>query len=343
MTLRAALEQQARSNASLGSPFTARILHLLAQRLTPGTELTDRLFHWPGELGPLGQSVPLRLLAGLHALVLTGACPELVAVYPPHPAPEEDDRLWAALESALHEQSTLLHHWLDNPPQTNEVRRAVVMIAAGHFLASHFDLPFRMLELGASGGLNLMWDRFALMLPDGQMGPADAQVVLRPDWRGDLPKQAAHAPVILDRRGVDISPLNVRNTDDALRLQSYLWADQPERLDRTRAVIGVFDAKVDQGDAVDWLADQLTRTAPDHLTLIYHTIAWQYFPTETQTRCLSAIKAAGRRGPVAHLSMEADEHIGKGAAITLTLWPDGQRLTLGRVDFHGRWIDWAAP
>lgn len=37
--------------------------------------------------------------------------------------------------------------------------------------------------------------------------------------------------------------------------------------------------------------------------------------------------------------MEADG--GEGAALDLTLW-DGTRRdwSLGRTDFHGRWIDW---
>lgn len=34
---------------------------------------------------------------------------------------------------------------------------------------------------------------------------------------------------------------------------------------------------------------------------------------------------------------------GDGPALTLTIWPGGTTLPLGRVDFHGRWIDWRAP
>ncbi len=64
MTLRAALRDQARNNDALGSPFTARVLRLLAERMQPGTALTDRMFTWPGDIGPFGDSVPLRLLGG---------------------------------------------------------------------------------------------------------------------------------------------------------------------------------------------------------------------------------------------------------------------------------------
>ena len=138
-------------------------------------------------------------------------------------------------------------------------------------------------------------------------------------------------------------PMDITSPDDLLRMSSYLWADQPERLARSKAVAAIFDAQVDQGDAAAWLEAQLDNVAPDHLTLIYHTIAWQYFPADTQSRCLAAIEAAAQRGPIAHLSMEADDRQSEGAAITLTLWPEGRKLTLGRVDFHGRWVDWSAP
>lgn len=340
MTLRAAFEVQADNNARLDSPFTARVLRIAGATLAPGAPLTDRMFDWEGNVGAFGQSLPLRLLAGLHALVLTGECPALVAIYPPNPTPG-DDQIADALRIAITDHAATLDHWLDLPPQTNEVRRAAVMVAAGHWLAAQYDVPMRVYELGASAGLNLMWDQFALKAGDVWLGSKDAPVLLTPEWHGDLP--TGTLPHVLSRRGVDLMPMDITDPKDLLRMSSYLWADQPERLARSKAAASIFDAHVDQGDAAGWLEAQLDNVAPDHLTLIYHTIAWQYFPDETQSRCLAAIDAAAQRGPIAHLSMEADDRQGEGAAITLTLWPEGRKLTLGRVDFHGRWVDWSAP
>jgi len=138
MSLSDAFRIQAINNERLGSPFTARVLGLLGARLKRGTTLTDRLFDWGGNIGASGQSVQLRLLAGLHALVLADDCPALSKVYPPNDAPD-DDALWTAINTALSENSDTLNRWLDNPPQTNEVRRASVIIATGHWLASDMD------------------------------------------------------------------------------------------------------------------------------------------------------------------------------------------------------------
>jgi hypothetical protein len=338
VNLRTAFTEQADNNAALGSPFTARVLRLLATRIAPGTPLTDRLFTWPGNIGSYGASLPLRLLGGLHALALSGQAPGLARVYPPHKA--GDEALWQAVSEAMDLHPGLLERWLDNPPQTNEVRRASALIAAGHLLTSRFGLPIVLSELGASAGLNLMWDLYALVLDGKRFGPGDAVLNLAPAWQGPRPPVAA--PRIVERRGVDIQPLDPHDPEDALRILSYIWADQPERLDRTRSAMRAATARVDRADAAGWLEHRLSTDRPGRLHIVFHTIAWQYFPPDTQSRCKAALARAGnsatRENPLVHLSMEADGS--EGAALEMQIWPEGEKTQLARVDFHGRWIKW---
>ena len=100
---------------------------------------------------------------------------------------------------------------------------------------------------------------------------------------------------------------------------------------------------VDQADAADWLATRLANPSPGCCHMIYHTIAWQYFPPKVKSACTTSIESAGvhatAQTPLAWFSMEADES-SPGAAMTLRLWPGDVRFDLGRVDFHGRWVDW---
>ncbi len=344
MKLREAFLSQAASNRSLGSPFTARVLEVLAESFTPGTSLADRLLTWEAEdIGPGGASLPLRVLGGLHALVLLGKDAGLTSVYPPAAAPA-DEVLQRAIQMALQAHEGFLNDWINTAPQTNEVRRSAAMIAAGHYLQARFDLPVETYELGASGGLNLHWDQYALQHPGGQAGAAEPALMLMPDWDGDgLP---AEAPTVIARQGVDLNPLDPSDPDDALRLMAFLWADQPERMERTRAAMSVAETRVDAGDASAWLEGKLTDLTPGRLHLVYHTVAWQYFPQDTKDRCLTAMRNAGATAetPLARLSMEADDlsgPAGQGAALTLTLWPGEVEVPLGRIDFHGRWIRWA--
>lgn len=221
------------------------------------------------------------------------------------------------------------------------MRRSAPLIAAAHWLTAHFGLPLVLSELGASAGLNLLWDNYALQIGDRTFGSADPALTLTPDWTGSVPPLAP--PTILDRRGTDLNPLDP--VTDRLRLLSYIWPDQPDRIARTRTALDLaarLRPTVDRADAADWLETRLAHPAPGALHLVFHTVAWQYFPPATQTRALAALETAGTESPVARLSMEADGQ-SPGAALTLTFWPGGKTVPLGRADFHGRWIDWTAP
>jgi len=154
------------------------------------------------------------------------------------------------------------------------------------------------------------------------------------------------APVFSGRRGADLTPLDPADPSDVLRLCAYLWPDQPERLARTRAALAVARPMVDTADAADWLHSRLRTPCGGRLHLIYHTVAWQYFPGKVQDRARGLIEAAGRLAtpdaPIAWLGMEADG-TARGAGVTLRLWPGDSRITLGRADFHGRWVEWQDP
>lgn len=331
--------QQAEACQRLGSPFMHRMLTLCGERLSPGHPVTDRLIAWDGDATALGAAIALRFAGALHALVLTGQDTDLAAAYPPNEV--DDDTLWHAIETAMTAHQLHIMHWLDSAPQTNEVRRSAAMIAATQILANRFpDLPFRISELGASAGLNLFFDRYALALPDGTTrGATDPVITLTPNWTGPLPPDGTIA--VTDRRGVDLNPLSPDDAEARLRLKSYTWPDQPDRLARLDAALAIATPVVDRGDAAAWLADRLATPTPGQIDLVFHTIAWQYFPSSTDAACRSALDAAGARAtpdaPLAHLWVEAEPGK-KLATVRLTVW-SGDRvpevLEMGEMNPHG--------
>jgi hypothetical protein len=343
--VRDAFRQQAQSCAALGSPLMARLMAGLADALAPGNPVSDAILGWAGDPASRADSVPLRLAGGLHALVLSGQDPDLAAAY----AIPGADPTAAALAAIQRHPVTLLG-WLTSPPQTNEVRRSAVLIATAQWLTERFGLPLILSELGASAGLNLLWDHYALAVSGQTFGPPDPALTLTPDWTGPLPPAATPAatPHVIARRGVDLNPPDP--ITDRLRLLAYLWADQPDRIARTRAALDLaadLRPPVDRGDAGAWLKTRPAVPQDGALHLVFHTVAWQYFPPETRTLALKALDRAGAKAtegaPLARLGMEADGTTEPGAALTLTLWPGEEVITLGRADFHGRWINWIAP
>lgn len=337
---------QAQSCRALGSPFTADVLTICAGLLTLDTPVMKLIDGWDGDLSSAGHSVPLRLAGGFHALVLTRQDAMLAGLYPPNAMPSSDI-LAAALTAALKAHSEFLIDWMQSAPQTNEVARSAPLLAAGHFLGARFKMPLRLLELGASAGLNSFWDEISLDLNGQSFGPNQSALTLSPTWTGAPPQMAdlkIHA-----RSGVDLNPLDARNPKHRLRLMAYLWPDQPDRLERMQSALTLAEAnppELAKADAIAWLVAQLAEPAPNVATVIYHTIAWQYFPAAQQREGTALIENMGARAtneaPLAWLSLEADGQ-DPGAAFTLRLWPGNHTVVLGRADFHGRWVDWKAP
>ncbi|WP_187429404.1 hypothetical protein ROLI_031840 [Roseobacter fucihabitans] len=342
MSLAEAFAQQAASCEKLGSPFMGQLLRLLAVHWPMGTRLDARLAQFDGDIGPAGASLPLRIAGGLHALVLSNRAARLQAVYPPQKV--SDATLLQAVLEALAASEDFMLDWVESPPQTNEVRRSAALLSGACVAAEHFDLPFILSELGASGGLNLMWDDYAVALPALTLGAQDPVLTLAPEWTGAPPPRKM--PVVAGRAGVDLNPLDPSDPDDVLRLTAYLWPDQPHRLALTHAAARNMTAPIARGDAIDWLATRLATAPEGHVHLIQHTVAWQYFPPDAQNRGTALIEAAGRKAtaakPLAWLAMESDgDRSGAiGAALTLRLWPGDIAYDLARVDFHGRWVKW---
>lgn len=337
--MRAAFAEQAKWCDKLGSPFTAELCRLCAHDLDNATATGRKLLAWPGDPSPMTDSLPLRLAGGFHALVLRGAAPELAQTYPPDFA----DDLAAALASTLRRHDAFLESWIDSPPQTNEVGRAGVLMPGLMQAAIRFGLPIALFELGASGGLNLNLDRFAYDLGGRAAGDPASKVRIAPEWQG-LPPMIAKV-AISRRQGVDRAPVDPVAQRE--RLLAYIWADQRERIARTKAALDIAAAhppRVDRADAADWLEENLA-LAPEKgvLRVVMHSITYQYFSADTQARVDARIRAAGRRasesGPLAWLRMEKDS-LDQGHSLRLMTFPGGEDRLLAYCHAHGSWIAW---
>jgi hypothetical protein len=345
--VRDAFAVQEKACAALGSPFTARLMRIIGARLKPDNEVGRAILSWPGDPSPAADSVPLRLAGALHALVLSDADHPLHSVYPPDQSLLSDDAVWSGVETTLEGDAAVLLKWLQQAPQTNEVRRSSGIFAGLNAIAAATGATrISLLELGASAGLNLACDRFAYRLSNEHtLGTADSPLTLAPLWKGAALETAPFE--IVGRAGCDVNPLDIRAAADVLRLRAYTWADQYDRLERLDTAIALARDTLPEGalakaDAGEWLQTKLARRVPGAATVIYHTIAWQYFPAATVARCQAAIAKAAvsatPEAPLAWLAIENDG--GNGASIRLRIWPGGVNRQLGRMDFHGRWVEW---
>jgi hypothetical protein len=334
---------QAKACDDLGSPFTALLCRLIADRLDPASSrFAESIATWAGDARK--DALSLRAVGGLHALARSGRVPALTAAYPP--GPTDAEQLWSAVVSAMAKEDAVLTAYLDGPPQTNEVARSSTILGGALLIARQTGLPLEIYEIGSSAGLNLNFDRYRYDLGLGQWGAPDAPVRIVTRWEGEAPPLDQPLSVVA-RAGCDVRPLDPSAAADRARLMSYIWADQTLRLERTAAALALAaksPTPVAKSDAAAWVERGVAQPPRDGVTrVVLHTIVWQYMPQATQQRIEAAIRQAGSRAtprtPLAWFRVENDE-VPDSAGISLTLWPGGETRSLGRADFHGRWTRW---
>ncbi len=345
--VREAFLAQAEVCRPMGSPFTSDLCLLFAENLDHSTAVGSFCLEWVGDPSPSADSIPLRICGGLHALVLSGRDTKLAQYYPTDGG---NCPPWSEIQRVLVEHEVFLLDWMQSPPQTNEVSRSAVIWPAFMEIVRLTGKPLHLLEVGASGGLNLQASRFAYDLGGIICGNKDSELRLTPEWKGDLPNVADVE--IAGREACDLNPLDPTQDDDALRLQAYVWPDQADRHDRLNKAVKIarlFPAPVEKADAIVWLREKLSGLRPEYCTVIYSTIAWQYLPENARAEGERMIfEDAGslvEDKTLAWVRFEADGDT-PGAGVRLQLWQgnEGKNIDclLGRADFHGRWIDWWA-
>lgn len=343
VNLAQAWARQIRWCADNGSPFTARVLEAAWADRERGGALAQLLPAWPGDAG--ADAVPLRVAGALHALALSGRDVELATLYPPRQEPGD---LAAAVADAMVDHGDVLAGYLAVAPQTNEIGRCAVLLPGFAAIAQITGLPLSTFEIGASAGLNQLWHRYRYALGDVAWGDAGSEVLIRAEWRGDIPQLPQHIDVG-SHAACDISPIDLQADGAALRLMSYVWPDQRERLERLRAAITLaqrLQVRVDAADALTWTQDVLATQRAGCATVLYHSVMWQYMPEPTRNGLRGLIEATGshatRQAPLAWLAFEPPDNDAR-MLLTLTLWPGGERRVLAEAHPHGQWVRWIEP
>lgn len=343
-TIAAHFASQADACERLGSPFTARLCRLLVGIVDDTTRTGRRILGWQGN--PAADALALRICGGLHRLVIEHREPALAATYPPHAMDEA--ALSAAVTGALVRHDAELFAALDSAPQTNEIARSAMLLPGFLTIARETGLPLALCEIGSSGGLNLLLDRFFYRYGEQTYGDPASPVHIAPDLRSQaLPLEGRLD--ILSRHGCDIAPVDVSQAEGRTRLRSYVWADQTarlERLDGAMTLAARHPFSLEKADAAAFVKRQIANRPAGATFVLFHSIMWQYMPRETKDAILATLDEEGGRAsidaPIARLRMEPRDPKDGWATLSLTTWPGGETRRLAKCDFHGRWIEWLA-
>lgn len=342
-----AIEWQARHCEEAGASGTARVIRAFAKLIDGETRVGHKIAQWEGLT--LKDAVPLRLAAGLHNLMLTGADMRLEKVY--SGALQDQRGVDALVGELVVLYDARLLPWLDGPPQTNEAGRSASLMAGLLWLAGHVPARFEMLEIGSSAGINTMMDRYSYDLGGVKVGPSESPMHIVPEWRGPPPPCTGFE--IASIRGCDVAPVDLTDPDAARRLQSYVWPEAKGRMERiaaARALAAERAPYIRQMDAAHFVESELHQRQEEGSTrVLYHSIVWQYIPDDQQRRICAAMAQAARRATskkaLAWLELETNRKTFRHE-LKLRFWPAcrgedaNTPIFLGTAHPHGAWVEW---
>ncbi len=317
----------------------AALLDVLADDLDVGGPTREVLAGHEDDPGP--SALGLRLLGSVHRLVLTGRAPALARYYPTAGGRFDLRPAAAAVLQLIADDPDAVREWLDRAPQTNEVGRSAPLY--GGLLQLPWELPVRLFEIGASGGLNLRADRYAYVARGGVLGEAASGVRLDPAW-GEGP---VSRPVrIVERVGCDLSPIGV--VEGRVALTAYVWPDQTTRHQRLAAALDVAaenPAEVRGEDAVTFVNGIELR--PGTVTVLWHSVMFQYLTPDDQRTVRGRIAGLGAEAtseaPFAHVAFEPSRRTPDADhefLIRLETWPSGESRIIGSAPPHGLPVTW---
>jgi len=342
------LKLQAGACAAMGSPFSGALLGHAAEALPEDPSLQTAFQPWAeaGRKAIFDDAAALRWLGALHDAVLEAPDSPLADAYPGIGRAGDPGRAWPLVHAFVRDHAARVADFMRHEPQTNEVRRSAVLLPGFLTVAAETELPLRILELGASAGLNQLWDQRRYRLGETlRWGPGDAPVTIDADWRGGAPPLDAPVQVI-ERAACDRSPVPLTDPVQRRRLRAYVWPDQADRLERLDAAVAqalAAGSTVEREDAVVW-AGRNAAPRSGVASVVFHSVFFQYMPAESQAALIQTLGDFGAQAspdaPLGWLRMEPALGSPGRMELRLTLWPDGRERVLAAAHPHGAWVEW---
>ena len=294
------------------------------------------------------QPAPNMLFAAVQYLLLSENQHPLAAHYPiisgePRPSTPAFPRF---RDFCLQHRDRIVELIATRRTQTNVVRRCTCLLPAFSIVCQETPSPLALIDLGASAGLNLNFDRYAYSYQRDsrevlQWGPTEARVRLEAELRGDgvLPPIPSSIPMA-SRDGIDLDPVDLANPDQLLWLRALIW---PEHLERHQQLIDAAaefehdDIRMHAGDASRVLPALIESVPREHALVVYSTIALYQFPRESRQRIVDTLNHASAARPVWQIALE-----GNDPELSITCYRNrvGKTELLADASPHGWWIEW---
>jgi hypothetical protein len=314
----------------------------LARRFTQFAEIDCRgaspLYEKLG-LGVAGDPTLLELLArarpGQRRPMLFMAAANFLGAFADGPVEYADFR-----QFCLHHRDALVELIETRATQTNEVRRSALLLPL--FLRP--PQPLALIEVGASAGLNLLFDRYAYDYDGVRLGEGRPLLQCSSDLVPD------RFPDVAWRMGVDREPVDVRDDEAIAWLRACIWPDQIERVQRFDEAVSMArhaPPTILAGNVLDVLADAIAAAPTDAHLCLFHTHVVAYFLNEERAAFFDMLDGIGAGRDLTVYSAEAATIVpglllerGPGIWVGELAYRGGAKTTtlLGESHPHAEWF-----
>lgn len=288
-------------------------------------------------------------LDAVHYLLLRDPSDPLAAYYPDLAAqPDPGDPAPAFRAYCQTRREDIIALLQTKLVQTNEVSRCSVWLPAFTCISrQHPNQPLSLIEIGASAGLNLLWDRYGYDFGTGRVyGEVNSPVRLRCELRGSRrPPLPDALPTVATRMGLDLNPMDLGDPDELLWMRALIIPEQHERfalLDQAATLLLADPPALSAGDALETLPAALAATPPGAVVCVYNSFTLQQFSAESRDRLTAMLAKAGRNRQLYQLSIEGFPGEDLFPCLHITNYSEAapmERL-YARCQTYGHWLEW---
>jgi hypothetical protein len=288
-----------------------------------------------------GQLPSNLLLASVHYLLLRDGGHELASWYRSLGGTATGDPGPAFTEFCLSRRAEIADLMRHRLVQSNIVKRSAALRVGLAAVASTTPEQVMLVEVGSSAGVHLRFDEYRYELAGRTWGTASSPVVVSTEWReGAAPPDLDRIPMIADRVGVDLNPIDATDPDARLWLRALIWPEnttQAALQDAALRVVADDPPRTVAGDMAVVLPEVVAGVPRGMPVVVFHSATRLHVPAERREGFDAAIAEIARDHELFHLSYEAADS--DAPAFTLELRRgDRTARVLAIGDGHGEWM-----
>jgi hypothetical protein len=294
----------ARGWSGSGAPASWQLTAALFEAIAGDDRLLETIASLPAD------RLPALLAAAAITLLARRDTSAAINAYfpePGRPQPPFDDGFFPTLRGFCSTHlDDILSICRERRYQMNEVARCTQVACGMAATVRASEEPVALVDLGTGAGLALELDRYHHRVGGRSLGPPESAVRLSCSLRGPRIPPLTGLPLIAERVGIDLDPLDLNDEGSREWLEACAPPEE-EALKRLTGAMGVIrrhPPRILGGDIVELVPEVLARLPEDRTTVVADAYTAVFLPEDRRASLVEALAEAGRRRTIIWLSLD---------------------------------------